>query len=145
MRPVLLATALLMIAALAAPLAVSSGQQSVKFSPKAPTTVAAGAPIEARIKVKDVSATASLVCIEFQFEGDMLDPGEGLLIDLGASAGAFGATNVSGAPEASRQLCTAQTEQLAAFLDGRETVVVMMESTEWGSVTVAGATVLVEP
>lgn len=142
MRRVLLATALLLIAALATPLAVSSGQQSVKLRPKAPTTVTAGAPIEAKIKVKDMSETASLVCIEFQFEGDMLDPGEGLLIDLGSSAGAFGATNVSPAPEASRQLCTAQTEQLAAFIDGRESVAVTME---WGSVTVAGATVIEEP
>jgi hypothetical protein len=142
MRRVLLATALLMIATLAAPLAVSSGQQSVKLRPKAPTTVAAGAPIEAKVKVKDISETASLVCIEFQFEGDMLDPGEGLLIDLGSSAGAFGATNVSLVPEASRRLCTAQTEQLAAFLDGRERVDVTME---WGSVTVTDATVIVEP
>jgi hypothetical protein len=142
MRRVLLATTLLMIASLAVPLAVSSGQQSVKLRPKAPTTVAAGAPIEAKVKVKDMSETASLVCIVFQFEGDLLDPGEGLLIDLGSSAGAFGATNVSAVPEASRQLCTAQTEQLAAFVDGRETVAVTME---WGSVMVAGATVLVEP
>jgi hypothetical protein len=142
MRRLFLAVAVLMIATLAAPLGVSSGQQSVKLRPKAPTTVAAGTPIEARIKIRDISETASLVCIEFQFEGDMLDPGEGLLIDLGSSAGAFGATNVSGVPEASRQLCTAQTEQLAAFLDGRETVDVTME---WGSVTVMGATVIVEP
>jgi hypothetical protein len=142
MRRVLLATALLMVAALAAPLTASSGQQSVKLRPKAPATVAAGAPIEAKIKVKDLSETASLVCIELLFEGDMLDPGEGLLIDLGSSVGAFGATNVSATPEVSRQLCTAQTDQLAAFLDGRESVAVTME---WGSVTVAGATVLVEP
>lgn len=142
MRRLILAVAVLMIATLAAPLGVSSGQQSVKIRPKAPTMVAVGTPIEAKIKVKDISPTASLVCIEFQFEGDMLDPGEGLLIDLGSSAGAFGATNVSAVPEASRQLCTAQTEQLAAFVDGRETVAVTME---WGSVTVADATVLIEP
>lgn len=142
MRRTLLAVVVLMIATLAAPLAVSSGQESVKLHPKTPTTVSAGSPIEAKLKVKDISATATLVCIEFQFEGDMLDPGEGLLIDLGPGAGAFGATNVSDVPEASRQLCTAQAEQLAAFVDGRESFTITME---WGSVMIAGATVLVEP
>jgi hypothetical protein len=143
MSRVLLALAILLVATLAAPLSVSSGQQEVKLHPKAPVTIAAGSPISARVKSKDLAASAGVVCIEFQFEGDMLDPAESILIDLGPSLGAFGATNVSGVSEASRVLCTAQAEQLAAFVDGRESVEIMMEGP--GSVTVTGATILVGP
>ena len=143
MSRVLLALAFLLVATLAAPLSVTSGQQEVKLHPKAPVTVAAGSPIDAKIKVKDMATSAGVVCITFQFEGDMLDPGESLLIDLGPSLGAFGATNVSGVSEASRVLCTAQAEQLAAFVDGRESFAIMVEDP--GSVTITGATILVGP
>lgn len=135
MRRVHLAVAVLVGAALGVP-STAIAQQEIKLHPKAPVTVTEGAPITAKIKPHEIPAALTLVCIDFQFEGDLLDPGETLIVDLGPSLGAFGSINFGDTSLPSQSVCTAQSEHLAAFFDGRERVQVAIEA---GSATVTSA------
>jgi hypothetical protein len=105
-------------------------------------SVTEGAPVDAKIKAKDVSPAVGWLCISFAFDGDLFDPGETLLIDMGPEFGGFGATNVAGESVASGDLCTAQPEQLDAFSAGQVRVSITVES---GSVMIASAWVAVGP
>jgi hypothetical protein len=134
---VVVASVLLSVA-LIAPASVLGAPMEVKLHPKAPVTVAVGAPIKAKINVRETFSSISVVCIEFQFEGDLLDPGEFLDMDFGPALGGFGFENVGSTPQGARTICTEQPELLAAFLDGRQDFEIRMES---GSVTISSITV----
>jgi hypothetical protein len=141
MHRVFLAVAILVVALLAAPVSIA-GEPRVKLHPTTPVSVTEGAPVDAKIKAKDASSSVGWLCIGLAFDGDLLDPGETILVDMGPEFGGFGATNVASQSIASRDLCTAQPEQLEAFSAGQVRVSITVES---GSVTIASAWITVGP
>lgn len=87
-------------------------------------------------------ASVAGVCFTFAFERDLFDPGDSFVIDFGPTLGAIGATNVGATSLATRMLCTAQPEQLAAFRDGKQAFAVTVSA---GSVTLTSATAEITP
>ncbi len=136
MRRVLLTLVVLLCATLVAPASALGVNSNIKLFPKAPVSVAVGAPIQAKLNFRKQFSSVTLVCISFQFEGDLLDPGETLLVDFGVGfAGGF--TNIGSTPLSELTTCNAQPENLATLLDGRQDLVIFMDP---GSVTIASVT-----
>ncbi len=67
------------------------------------------------------------LCVAFRFQGDLVDPGEGIMISfdpLGSSgSSAFGFENVGSSPISEREVCLVGGvhPEVEAFLDGQET------------------------
>jgi len=63
-----------------------------------------------------------LLCLVFHFNGDLVEPGEEVLITFEQSASsASGFGNVGSDPIAERELCITDPVVLAGFVDGHET------------------------
>ena len=80
-----------------------------------------------RIKFKGTFESVEQVCFTFHFEGDLVDAGEVLLYSVTGTDGQ-GFSNPSGPSISERESClnTGHPDQMAAFLDGRQQIVVFM-------------------
>ena len=94
----------------------------VILTPPAPVAVSVGAPISASVDFGMSFSSIDKVCFIFQFQDDLLDPGEHL--DFGPiGPNVFGFTNVLPNPQNTRINClikSSHPENISVFLDGQE-------------------------
>jgi hypothetical protein len=117
----------------------------VKLQPKLPVTITSTDAVKGRLMVPGARfASIDSVCFMFAFSGDLLDPGDGLLIDLGGSPQTtFGFQNVSDTSITTRTVCIVSgfhDDLLALLLDGRQRFEL---TTDNGSVTVSDLQVVI--
>lgn len=106
------------LAAFALPsIAVATQDVRVTTSPGLPATLTPdSSPIQARIKLGQKFASLERLCVTFHFEGDLLDPGDVVSIDLIGGVG----VNPGAPSQTIRTLCTIDPPALAVWQDGKE-------------------------
>jgi hypothetical protein len=98
--------------------------------------VSVGSPVLATVEFGFPFAVITRVCCRFTFQGDLLDPGEYMVIIASSTDNGPGFENVFFTPQDARTVCVIQPDQafIPAFLDGMEQMQLLMQN---GSVTIA--------
>ena len=97
--------------------------------------VSLGQPVLASVEFAAPFTAITRLCFRFTFQGDLLDPGEGLTIVPVSVGIGPGFENVGSGPQDARTLCVlAPDPTIPPFLDGTEQIELAMFS---GSVTIA--------
>ena len=131
-----LVAALLMAAVVASFAAPATAQSTftarVHTHPKLSVTITPERSMRVWVKFPTRFQSLDMVCLSFAFQGDLFDPGEHLYIqDFG------GFINVGSTSQTSRTLCVVYQPTLSQFLDGKQRLIVVMES---GSVRISSLT-----
>jgi hypothetical protein len=138
--PLIIATLLVVLMEIPA-MGIDFFEARVKLRPRPPTPVSVESSAGARAKFPTKFASIETLCFNFTFEGDLLDPGDFLMIQNTGETGSFGFLNVGLSPQSTRTICNItpfHDETLGLYLDGKHTFTIVMES---GSVTIASLSV----
>lgn len=102
-------------------------------TPTTPTTITPTTPLSTSVTYGNSFASASTLCANWFFTGDLFDPGETIFVKWGP-IGAGGIQNTGSTSRRTQLQCFSQTEA-NLLLDGTEPIIL---SVEGGSVTVGG-------